>query len=210
MKQTTFVALGVICVLFIGCSDSTPTDSTRTAAATAVEGGMGETSPAGTTEAESSTRTVSVEIRSWSEFQEWVAEQKGKVVIVDVWSTSCEKCVKEFPHFVDLHHRLGDQVACASFSIDYYGLGTPEDLKPQVLEFLTEKNATSANFLSSTPDEEVVETLGVASIPTALVYDQSGVLKKTFKNDDDEYGPDGFNYEKDINPLISELLKPAD
>jgi thiol-disulfide isomerase/thioredoxin len=218
MGRFTFAAVGVICALSIGCSDGPPADSTATADTTAVSGDTTEASPVETAEAspvdstgtESSRQTVSVEIRSWAELQEWVATQKNKVVVVDVWSTSCEKCVKEFPHFVDLHNRLGDQVACASFSIDYYGVDTPDDLKPQVLEFLTAKNATGTNFLSSTPDEQVMEALEVASIPAALIYDQSGALKKTFDNDDDEYGPEGFTYENHVAPLVTELLKSVD
>lgn len=217
MGRFTSAAVGVICALSIGCSDSPPADSVTTADLTAGNGDTTEASPVETAEAspvnstatETASQTISVQIRNWSELQEWVAAQKNKVVVVDVWSTSCEKCVKEFPHFVDLHNRLGDKVACASFSIDYYGIDSPDDLKPQVLEFLTAKNATGTNFLSSTPDEQVMEALEVASIPAALVYDQSGALKKTFDNDDDEYGPEGFTYENHVAPLVTELLKTA-
>ncbi len=223
MGRFTYAALGVICALSTGCADTSRPESAGTANMSAVAEDTAVTSPAdateasgdaaqspvGTTGSEASAPTVSVDIKSWDGLQEWVAAQKGKIVVVDVWSTSCEKCVKEFPHFVELQNRLGDQVACASFSIDYYGLDTPDDLKPQVLEFLTEKHATGTNFLSSTPDEEVMAALEVASIPAALVYDQSGALKKTFDNDDDEYGPEGFNYENHVAPLVDGLLKVA-
>lgn len=154
------------------------------------------------------TKSVSLEIRSWSDFQKWVAKQKGKVVVVDVWSTSCDECVKEFPHFVALHKRLGNKVVCASFNIDFFGVGSPKDVEPDVLKFLKAKHATSSNFLSSTTDEKVMKAMDVASIPTALVYDQSGKLRKTFKNDNNDYGPNGFNYKDHINPFVEELVKP--
>jgi thiol-disulfide isomerase/thioredoxin len=203
----------VICCLAIGCLGSSSTETTDIAAPIVTDSESVEVkSPAVATTAEAASivkKSVSVEVRSWSEFQDWVAKQKGKVVVVDVWSTSCGECVKEFPRFVELHNRLGDKIVCASFSIDFYGVGSPEELKPRVLEFLTEKKATSSNFLSSTADEEVMEALDVASIPAALIYDQSGALKKTFRNDNEDYGPGGFNYEEHINPFVEELLKPA-
>jgi thiol-disulfide isomerase/thioredoxin len=203
MRQAIFLALGALCVLASGCLGSASPD-TQTPVTTA-------TAPKnrGQPDTQTPAKSVSVEIRSWSEFQEWVATQKGKVVVVDVWSTSCGECVEEFPHFVELHNRLGEKLVCASFNIDFYGVGTPEELKTDVLKFLTGKNATGANFLSSTADENVMETLDVASIPAALIYDQSGKLKKTFRNDNDDYGPDGFNYREHINPFIEELLKSA-
>mgnify|MGYP002640444628 CR=1 FL=1 len=219
MKLTTFGVLGVTCCLAIGCLGSSSTETTE------IETPATSPSPTGSADGKSlepeSTKVetpestapvpknVSLEVRSWSDFQEWITKQTGKVVVVDVWSTSCGECVKEFPHFVELHDRLGDKIVCASLNIDFYGVGSPEELKPGVLEFLSERNATSSNFLSSTADEEVLDALDVASIPAALVYDQSGELRKTFTNDNNDYGPDGFNYKDHINPFVEELLKPA-
>jgi thiol-disulfide isomerase/thioredoxin len=209
MRPTVLAMLGMTCCLSIGCLGSSSPKTTEDAPKTA-DAPLANGSDVTEVKSAAAPKTASVEVVSWSEFQEWVAKQQGKVVVVDVWSTSCAECVEEFPHFVELNGRLGDRMVCASISIDYYGAGSPEELKPSVLEFLTEKNATSSNFLSSTPDEEVMDALDVASIPAVLVYDQSGALKKTFKNDDGEYGPGGFNYKEHINPYVEELLKPAD
>lgn len=211
MRPLTALSLGLLSVLTSGCVGSEPNENATaetqkrvSADDLVVNSGNQEVPPS------ELSRKVSVQVRSWDEFQEWVTEQKGKVVVVDVWSTSCVPCVEEFSHFVELHDRTGDRIVCASFNIDYYGAGMPEDFEPKVLEFLTEKKATSANFLSSTPDEEVYDVLDVASPPAALVYDQSGKLKKTFKNDNNDFGPTGFNYEEHINPLVEELLKSVD
>lgn len=215
MRRTSFAILAVTCCLAIGCLNSSSTETTdiealATRDSDSADGNVAETDSSNTEASESpAAKTVSLEIRSWSEFQEWVGGQKGKVVVVDVWSTSCGECVKEFPHFVELHDRLGDQIVCASVSIDFYGVGSPDELKPDVLEFLKEKHATSSNFLSSTADEKVMEALDVASIPAALVYDQTGKLSKTFSNDHNDYSPDGFNYKDHINPFVEELLKTA-
>lgn len=153
---------------------------------------------------------VSVEIRTWEEFQKWVVAQRGKPVVVDVWSNFCEPCIKEFPEFVSLHRKYGDDVVCASLNLDYYGAGDdPDDLQPRVLEFLTKQKATSSNFLSSTADEEVLDAIAVSALPVTLVYNRAGELNKTFSNDSGEYGPGGFTYQANVKPLVAGLLNAS-
>lgn len=152
--------------------------------------------------------TVDLEIRSWKEVEEWVALQKGRVVVVDIWSTYCAPCIAEFPHFVELHNNLGGKVACASLSIDYFGGDeTPEQIRPRVLEFLNKQDARTANFISSTPDEDILKTLEVVSIPIVLVFDKEGELHTTFNNDDGKWSEGGFSYKEHIVPLVDSLLK---
>lgn len=167
--------------------------------------GPGETDPDNDSE-----DNVGVNIRDWDEFEAWVTGQRGKVVVVDVWSTFCGPCLEEFPHFVELHNRLGDRVVCASLNLDYYGAGdSPAEIQPRVLAFLTKQKATSTNFLSSTADEVVLDKLGFAALPVTLVYSQSGELK-AFSNDDARFGPAGFSYEKHINPYVEQTLQSAE
>ena len=151
---------------------------------------------------------VSVEIKSWQEVQDWVATQRGKVVVIDVWSTFCLTCMQEFPHFLELQQEYGADVACASLSVDFYG-GTgnqPEDVKLQVLKFLKSQQATTRNFISSDPDTYVLKQIKTVAIPAALVYDKSGHLNRVFNNEQEEFGPTGFQYEQDITPLVEQLI----
>lgn len=152
---------------------------------------------------------VSVQIVSWQDLQDWIADQRGKVVVVDVWSTYCLPCRKEFPHFVALHQRLQEQVTCASLSVDFYGGegNKPEDLRPQVLEFLRSQKATTANFISKDPDTEVLQQLGVSAVPAVLVYDRQGNLSKVFNNDQNAYGTEGFSYDQHIVPFVQNLTE---
>jgi len=210
MKTPYVAAIVPIMMLATGCAETAP--STTTAPdripAPATTDGVHDDPTVTPPDADESAKPVQLKIQSWDEVQAWVGSQKGKVVVVDVWSTFCEPCIEEFPQFVELHNRLRDQVACASVDIDYYGAGdTPEEIQPRVLEFLTKHKATSVNFISSTADEEVLDSIGVAAIPAVLVYDQTGKLKKTFTNDNEEYGPTGFRYAQDINPFVEDLLR---
>lgn len=150
-----------------------------------------------------------VQLVSWQETQQLIASHKGKVVVLDVWSTYCEPCMREFPHLLELQKRYPDDVVCISLSVDYIGAEDqpPASYVPQVQRFLDRKQADIVNLLSTDPDEQIFRALEVASIPTVVVYDRDGKLVQTFNNDGGAYGDRGFSYEEHIIPLVEKLLK---
>ena len=143
---------------------------------------------------------VKLDIAPWADVEKYVAVQKGKIVVLDLWSTSCEPCVRELPGLVRLHKEHPGDVVCVTCSLDYYGAQDepPESYHEQALKVLTEKGATFQNFLSSDKDEAVYEKVGTNPVPIILVYDREGKLAKLFENE--------FTYEKDVAPLVKELV----
>jgi thiol-disulfide isomerase/thioredoxin len=141
-------------------------------------------------------------VADWAAVQKLVAAHQGQVVVVDVWSTSCQPCMAEFPQLVKLHRELGPSVACISVSADYDGIPSkpPESYRGRVLEFLTQQRATFENVLCS---DYVYDVLGIGSIPAVYVYDRSGQQVKVFADPAD--GQE-FTYEKDIRPFVQSLL----
>ena len=150
---------------------------------------------------------VTLKIASWPDAQKTVAQQKGKIVVLDLWSTSCVPCVKEFPHLVKLQQDHPQDVVCVSFNTNFYGAGAPEDEQEEVLKFLTKQNAQLINLLSSEADEDLYKRVGIASIPVVQVYGRDGKLAKQFDNEKNEYGKDGFTYEKHITPYVKKLVE---
>ncbi|MBI2480109.1 MAG: hypothetical protein HYV60_16205 [Planctomycetia bacterium] len=109
---------------------------------------------------------------------------------------------------MQLHDELPADVACASVNVDYYGgdVAELEEIKPRVLKFLTAKQASMQNFISSDADEDVGKQINTASIPAAVVYGRDGKVHTIFNNDEEAYGPSGFNYEEHIKPLVQQLV----
>ena len=134
---------------------------------------------------------------------------KGKVVIVDLWATSCVPCMKEFPHLVELSKKHPKKLVCVSFSCDFYGVASkpPSYYRPRVEKFLKSKKATFKNFISTTPSDDLFEKIKLASIPAVLVFGPDGKLAKRFDNDDIKDDEDPFSYKKQINPLVEKLVK---
>lgn len=168
--------------------------------------GQSETSPAAAT---GSFRPVVM--ASWSNIQKFVAEQEGKIVILDLWSTSCGPCMRELPHLVGLQKELKDAVVCVTVSLDYYGDpdAPPQSYREKVEQFLRRIGADCQNFLCTDPDQVVLSQLQMASIPIVLVYDAQGRLGKAFNNDRNEYGQEGFTYQQHVIPYVKLLLSSA-
>jgi thiol-disulfide isomerase/thioredoxin len=182
-----------------GCQDKSATSRTTD----------GDASPADLQPQEGSdTPTITVDVASWDEVQAMVADQKGKVVVVDLWSTWCVPCMREFPNLVKLQDRFPDQVACISVNLNYDGSADapPESHRDNVLKFLTKQKADFRNIICSDSDEKMYDTLDLGSIPAIYVYNEQGELHKRFDNDSGEYGEEGFTYEQHVIPLVEQLI----
>jgi thiol-disulfide isomerase/thioredoxin len=114
-----------------------------------------------------------------------IARHRGKVVVLDCWSTSCPPCVKEFPRLVDLAGRYGDDVVCLSLSFDYEGIGSPEDAVPRVRTFLEAVGAGRVvNLLGREEADSLAKKLDIVSVPVVYVYGPDGGLVRRFDEDD--------------------------
>jgi len=114
-----------------------------------------------------------------------VEANRGRIVVLDCWSTSCPPCVKEFPGLVALAKQYRDQVACLSLSFDYEGIGTPEEVLPPVRSFLEKVGAGDiSNMLTKEDADSLYKKLDLVSIPAVYVYKPDGTLARRFDDDD--------------------------
>jgi thiol-disulfide isomerase/thioredoxin len=149
---------------------------------------------------------VSLVLQSWDQTQQLVAAHRGKVVVLDLWATSCAPCRREFPALVRLQQAHRDKVACISYSMDYSGRADrpPEFYRDKVHSFLAEQHAEFQNVLSIDDPDALHARLKLAAIPAVYVYDSSGTLRQRFDNEDPDR--DEFTYDKDVIPLVLSLL----
>lgn len=209
MPTIAFRILACLTLLVcLGCG-SPATRSPASAPSTAEEPSEPDPQNDGATVAEpKDAQDVLLTVKSWDEVQQWIAAQEDKIVVVELWSTWCLPCVREFPKLVKLSRTYPDSLVCFGFNLDYFGAAgeTPESLLEPVGEFLRKQGADFPNAVSSDAADDVFQNLRLASIPAVLVYDRDGRLSKRFDNDDDLYGDEGFTYDGHIVPWIEQLL----
>jgi thiol-disulfide isomerase/thioredoxin len=144
---------------------------------------------------------VELKILTFDEIQELIASKRGKVVVMDCWSTACPPCLKDFHNLVELHKQYGpDEVACISLSFDYEGIGKPEDVREGVLTFLRAQGATFDNVMSSEESDALYRKFKLNAVPAIFVYDRAGALRERFE-DEGAY--------KKVRELVAELVKEA-
>lgn len=151
---------------------------------------------------------VRVELNTWAAVKKDVARHTGKVVVVDLWASWCEPCVKELPHLAALQRKHKKDVVAVSFNLDHDG--DPKDEKAlaevqrNVLKRLRKlKFAPVRNVVSRESGEKVYQELKIDSVPTILVFDKAGKMSIVDVN---SAGGDP-SYEKHVAPLVEKFVK---
>lgn len=145
---------------------------------------------------------------NWVDLQKLVAEQKGKVVVLDVWSTACEPCMKEFPHLIALQNRFPDDVVAISFDIDYAGIKKKPVTyyRERVLKFLgSQAESRALHRMCTTPADELFTEINLDSIPAVYVYGRNGNLAQRFDSSNSQ--GEGVSYEKQVIPFVVDRVK---
>lgn len=154
------------------------------------------------------TSDVQLQLLDHAGVQKRIAENKGKIVVLDVWTTACPPCIREFPGLVKLHNKYPrEQVACISLSLDYLGIkkSPPETYREPVLAFLQKQGASFDNILATESVDDMLDKMELGSPPAVYVYDRDGKLAKRFDNEQASSESDEFNYEQ-IGKLVAELI----
>ena len=114
----------------------------------------------------------------------------GKVVLIDFWATWCQPCKQEMPGYQKLVDRYGSQgFAVAGFKFD-----TMMDMEDPV-KFAKKIGAHYPLAVAS--DELKKKFGGIQGLPTTLLYDRQGVLRKKVI---------GFEYTETFESALKPLL----
>lgn len=155
------------------------------------------------------TDEIAVKVMDYQGIQMLIESYRGKVVVVDYWSTDCPPCIKELPGLVDVHNEYPDDVKCITVSLDYIGLADegPETYTSKVMPFLQVVGATFDNIIAADDSETMLKKLELAAPPAVMVYGRDGKLAKRFDNEEAASEEEGFTYIDDVSPLVDELVK---
>ena len=99
-----------------------------------------------------------------------LAKQNDSTYVVNFWASWCSPCVKEIPHFEQLH-RTGKEHGVQVFLVS---LDFPRQAESRLLPFLTEHQITAPVFLMTNLDYnswiDQVDPAWTGAIPATVIY----------------------------------------
>jgi thiol-disulfide isomerase/thioredoxin len=115
---------------------------------------------------------------------------EGKVVLIDFWATWCQPCKKEMPGY----QKLLDRYRSRGFVVIGFKFDTMADTEDP-LKFARRIGVHYP--LAVAPDELKRKFGGIEGLPTTMLYDRHGVLRKKVV---------GFEYTEAIESAVKPLL----
>ena len=124
-----------------------------------------------------------------SELKTVLENNKGKVVILDLWATWCPPCRKEIPGFINLYNKYkGNGVEIIGIAFDENGV---EVVPPFIKK-------TGINYSVYLDGGDIAEAFDLQAYPTTVIYGKDGKVANKHI---------GFVSEKEFEDEIGELLK---
>ncbi|HEX6983211.1 MAG TPA: TlpA disulfide reductase family protein [Balneolaceae bacterium] len=119
-----------------------------------------------------------------------LSEQKGNVVLLNIWATWCAPCHVETPEFVDLYSKYRDD------GLQILGVSIDKQGKAVVKPFMEKYDV---NYPVVIDDGTIMEKYGpTMGIPTTYIIGKNGNLK---------YFAVGALTKKELEPRLKKLLK---
>jgi thiol-disulfide isomerase/thioredoxin len=117
-----------------------------------------------------------------------LSEQKGKVVLVDLWATWCAPCISELPHLQELSESYDPN----EFAM--VGIVLESGDREEIEEFIAKQSIKYTNLLG---DEGSKEAFGpFLGYPTKYLIDKDGYVVKKY------FGVGGDQLTKDVEKLV--------
>ncbi|HEY4817775.1 MAG TPA: redoxin domain-containing protein [Candidatus Acidoferrum sp.] len=118
------------------------------------------------------------------------AELKGKVVLIDFWATWCQPCKKEMPGYQKLLERYGP--------LGFVIIGFKFDTMADTEDPLQFAHRIGVRYPLAIASDELKQRFGgVEGLPTTMLYDREGILRKKVV---------GFEYPEAFESAIKPLL----
>jgi thiol-disulfide isomerase/thioredoxin len=169
--------LGLAILGLAGCKERSA-GSSQAVAATITAGEIGSLLPA-------------FELRDLQGHELSSATLRGKVVLIDFWATWCQPCKKEMPGY----QKLLDRYRSRGFVVIGFKFDTMADTEDP-LEFA---HRIGVHYpLAVAPDELKQKFGGIEGLPTTMLYDRHGILRKKVV---------GFEYAEAIESAAKPLLR---
>jgi thiol-disulfide isomerase/thioredoxin len=123
-----------------------------------------------------------------------LADFKGRFVLVNLWATWCQPCLKEMPSLLALQARLGPALTILAISEDHAGAS--------VVQPFVAKHDLDKLKIYLDPKGTIVHAVEARGLPTSLLIDADGKLLGRVEG--------GADWDSDaMRAALAKLLPPA-
>jgi thiol-disulfide isomerase/thioredoxin len=201
----SLIVAPLLLLLLGGCTQQGTTPADGTAGTTTATTTQVATSGAVTTEgatAPAGEAAAGLKVVDAKGLDEIIANNEGRVVLVDFWATWCGPCKEMFPHTVELAREHGAEgLSVVTVSCD------GAKAEPQVLAFLKpfSTEGISLEHVRVSDDRTFVDDFQIenGTLPYLRVYGRDGQVVRTFVQGDPQQA--GFE-EADVEAAVKEAL----
>jgi thiol-disulfide isomerase/thioredoxin len=103
-----------------------------------------------------------------------LADLKGKLVLINLWATWCQPCLKEMPSLAELPKALGDGFVLVAVSEDR---GGGKVVTPFIDKLGIDKLGLDKLKVYLDPESKVGHAFSVRGLPTSIVIDPKGNVR---------------------------------
>jgi cytochrome c biogenesis protein CcmG/thiol:disulfide interchange protein DsbE len=119
-----------------------------------------------------------------------LSDQRGKVVLVNIWATWCPPCKQEMPSMQKLYEKFkGENFEILAVSIDSTG-------RDAVASFTRTMNLTFPVLLD--PKEDIGSLYGITGVPESFIIDKEGIVVEKIIGPIDWATPKVFQFFQDL------------
>ena len=124
-----------------------------------------------------------VRVIKYPDLEKIIAQDNGKIKLVNFWATWCRPCVAELPQFEYLANKYGrNQIEIILVSFDFV-----EELENKVIPFIKKKNINSEVVLLDETDYNAfidkIDASWSGAIPATLILDYRNDKRKFFEKE---------------------------
>ncbi len=123
-----------------------------------------------------------------------LAEQRGKVVLVDLWATWCVPCIAELPHLQE----LSEEYSSDDFML--VGIVLESGETEEIRDFLKERELSYPQVLGTDDDRDAFGPF--LGYPTKYLIDREGAIVKRY------FGIVGERLKDDVEELVRTGMLP--
>ena len=111
-----------------------------------------------------------VKTMKYADLARLIRDNKGKVIVVDVWFFECTECKKAMPHLVEMQRKYArDGLLAVTVNVD-----EEKEQKDKAIKFLQQTPIPVVNVLLDENQEVSTKKLQVDSFPTVFVFNRAG------------------------------------